>query len=633
MTCQHFAFDSNDAATHSTHRTSASDSLREALRQETALTRHALSHMEADVERFVQGCLQEAETMALPHAPAAVYEWTQQGARQCLLHRASGRVLLCLSDAAPAHHERLTQTLVGEAEMLVALRRQGRSLQCSSLDVFCTQSKRWFCDIGSHQVVECAFADKNTLLFIAEDSTHRPHELWQWTRQGGAQRMYQESDRQFFLSFDRLRDGTLLLQATSKNTSETWLVTAARLQPTLGRRAGIRYQVLEGQLVLTNENAPWRRLLSLSTREERVPEIPGYWLEQVTTGGTGFLLTYHHQGASALLWFPNEGTPLELLSADVRCQVTVEVDACESDIVMLQLTSFTAPPRQVRLDLSKPLVPLCVEQAKTSLIEVRSSDHVNVPLTLLEAGGAAVKPRPTVLVVYGAYGVSLRPQFSLARQHFLQAGGAVALAHVRGGGELGPAWHAAGRRELKTNSLDDVLACLTWLKAQGRTVGLWGTSAGAVLAAAAANHAPSMVDALALEIPFLAVRKTMSTPEAALQSLDVLEWGVPSEPAVDRALSRYDPFDSLPVGRYPSVLVLTAQHDFRAPAEEALDWAHRCRERTGAQVHLSCDEESGHSGGQTIEAEFRRLALIYTFLLNRLGGPPSMCGQAPRGLT
>ncbi len=385
-----------------------------------------------------------------------------------------------------------------------------------------------------------------------------------------------------------------MMRASSKDTSETWAVTDTGLQPTCGRRRGIRYQLLDKQLVLTNENAPWRRLVSLTTQEERVPEIPWYWLEQATLASTGLLLTYQHQGASVLLWSPSTGAPVELLSADVRCQVTVEVDAIDSDIVTLHISSFTAPPRRLQLDLSKPPTSVSIEQVRrgqASTVEVCSFDNVNVPLTLLETGGSAGEPRPTVLVVYGAYGVSLRPQFSVARQQFLQAGGAVALAHVRGGGELGPAWHAAGRRELKTNGLNDLLACLAWLKAQGRPVGLWGTSAGAVLAAAATNHAASMVQALVLEIPFLAVRQTMSRPEAALQSLDVLEWGLPSEPAVDRALKSCDPFETLPTGAYPPVLLLPAHNDFRAPAEHALSWAYCCRERTGEPV-LRCRQRS-----------------------------------------
>ena len=234
-------------------------------------------------------------------------------------------------------------------------------------------------------------------------------------------------------------------------------------------------------------------------------------------------------------------------------------------------------------------------------------------------------PWPVVLYAYGAYGVAVDPYYTPFRFSLHERGVAFAVAHVRGGGELGPAWHDAGRRHGKVRAIEDYLACAEHLVTQG-----WCTpdglvartrSAGAAVVGAALNRAPELFAAAVFEEPFVDCLRTLSDPDAALTELEWAEWGNPLLDQEARAqIAAWSPLDNVRPAPYPAMFITAGLADVRVSADGPRRYSEAVQAATtsGRPVFLK-EESSGHLGHSDVSEDWYGEADVLAFVLDQLG--------------
>ena len=297
--------------------------------------------------------------------------------------------------------------------------------------------------------------------------------------------------------------------------------------------------------------------------------------------------------------------------------------------------SFIQPERRYRVDVSeKVVVETDSDPAPGRYIsdEYRVEEHwlsardgIEVPITLVYKAGRALASRPLYLTAYGAYGVTLPIEFDPTRLPLLNRGFILGIVHVRGGGDLGDAWHAAGRQRYKKNTFNDLVDVANGLVEAGighpEMLAARGASAGGTITGVVANEAPGLFKVLVADVPFVDVITTLLDPELPLTESDILEWGDPEIEADANYLFEFSPYHQVREQPYPNLLVQASRNDGRVGMHEALKWMTRIREHTTGEALQLIDiaENSGHLGASDQYLRRRKQALEYTFVLHGLG--------------
>jgi oligopeptidase B len=253
-------------------------------------------------------------------------------------------------------------------------------------------------------------------------------------------------------------------------------------------------------------------------------------------------------------------------------------------------------------------------------------DGTSVPLSLVRRRDHPEGPAPTLLFGYGAYEASMDPGFSIARLSLLDRGVTFAIAHVRGGGELGRSWYEDGKLLRKRNTFTDFIASADHLIAQGYTrpdlLAARGGSAGGLLMGAVANLAPERFRAIVAEVPFVDNVNTMLDPSLPLTVTEWEEWGNPvTDPEAYRYMRSYSPYENVDGRPYPAILATAGLNDPRVSYHEPAKWVARLRRAStgGAPVLLKTEMGAGHSGPSGRYDAWRDEALVLAFVLDQLG--------------
>jgi len=237
-----------------------------------------------------------------------------------------------------------------------------------------------------------------------------------------------------------------------------------------------------------------------------------------------------------------------------------------------------------------------------------------------------------LLYGYGSYGLSSDPEVDARRLSLLDRGFAFAIAHVRGGSELGRAWYEQGRLMHKKNSFTDLIACAEHLIAQGYTspqrLAIMGGSAGGLLVSAAANMRPDLFRAVVALVPFTNVITAMRMPELPLTVIEWEQWGNPQhQQAFDYMLS-YSPYDNVEAKAYPHLYVKAGLSDLQVPYWDPAKWVARLRafKTDDNRLVLITNMGAGHGGASGRYDHLREDAQVYAFLIDTVtaaGPPPS----------
>lgn len=498
--------------------------------------------------------------------------------------------------------------------------------------------------------------DSRTLFFGELDETHRPFRLHRYRLgEARAEQVFEEPDGRFFLGCHRASsERQLLLDLSSKTTSETWVLDAgtpdADFRCIAPREEGHEYYVDHGQVdgrwcwLVRSNQAGINFALYLaeeadSSRErwqERIPHDPERMLEDLSLNSSALTLSLREGGLPVIEVHPAGGTAYRVQLPDAAYSLYVQ-DSLEFDspVIRLRYEALNRPAqvRELRLADGEQQVlkqtpvegPFDADAYVSQRLWATAADGTRIPISLVARRETLGRPAPLYLYGYGAYGASLDPWFSHARLSLLDRGFVFAIAHVRGGGELGEAWYRAGKLEHKANTFSDFIACAEHLLVEGLTTReqlvISGGSAGGLLIGAVLNQRPELFAAAIAEVPFVDVLNTMQNPDLPLTVTEYDEWGDPNQPEVFERIRSYAPYENVKPQAYPALLVVAGYNDSRVQYWEAAKWVAKLR-ATRTDDHLlllKTDLGAGHGGMSGRYQALRDVALEYAFLLKVLG--------------
>lgn len=499
--------------------------------------------------------------------------------------------------------------------------------------------------------------DSRTLFFAELDDTHRPWRLYRHTLgQDGAERVFEEPDGRFFLHCYRTSsERQLVLLLNSKTTSEAWVLDAATPQAPFTclapRVEGHEYfpdhGLLDGQwrwFIRTNQDG-----INFALYHAPVDPVPsrGQWqllvghrddimLEGLSLNASALTLSLRDGGLPIIEVHPQGLAPYRVALPDAAYSLYVQ-DSLEFDSprVRLRYEALNRPAQVRQLTLATGaqdvlkqtpvLGPFDADAYVSERLWATAADGTQVPISLVRRRQDVGRTTPLYLYGYGAYGESLDPWFSHARLSLLERGVAFAIAHVRGGGELGEAWYRAGKQEYKRNTFSDFIACAEHLINAGvtspATLAISGGSAGGLLIGAVLNLRPELFHCAIAEVPFVDVLNTMLDPELPLTVTEYDEWGNPEVPEVYERIKAYAPYENVKAQPYPAMLVVAGYNDSRVQYWEAAKWVARLRTRKTDDnlLLLKTEMGAGHGGMSGRYQGLKDVALEYGFVLGELG--------------
>ncbi|MBI6926186.1 S9 family peptidase [Pseudomonas putida] len=499
--------------------------------------------------------------------------------------------------------------------------------------------------------------DSRTLFFAELDDTHRPWRLYRHTLgQDGAERVFEEPDGRFFLHCYRTSsERQLVLLLNSKTTSEAWVLDAATPQAPFTclapRVEGHEYfpdhGLLDGQwrwFIRTNQDG-----INFALYHAPVDPVPsrGQWqllvghrddimLEGLSLNASALTLSLRDGGLPIIEVHPQGLAPYRVALPDAAYSLYVQDSLeFESPRVRLRYEALNRPAQVRQLTLATGaqdvlkqtpvLGPFDADAYVSERLWATAADGTQVPISLVRRRQDVGRTTPLYLYGYGAYGESLDPWFSHARLSLLERGVAFAIAHVRGGGELGEAWYRAGKQEHKRNTFSDFIACAEHLINAGvtspATLAISGGSAGGLLIGAVLNLRPELFRCAIAEVPFVDVLNTMLDPELPLTVTEYDEWGNPEVPAVYERIKAYAPYENVKAQPYPAMLVVAGYNDSRVQYWEAAKWVARLRTRKTDDnlLLLKTEMGAGHGGMSGRYQGLKDVALEYGFVLGELG--------------
>jgi oligopeptidase B len=260
-------------------------------------------------------------------------------------------------------------------------------------------------------------------------------------------------------------------------------------------------------------------------------------------------------------------------------------------------------------------------------IWAKARDGVRVPVSIVYKKG--IDPHsganPLWLTAYGSYGSSSNAGFSFARIPLLDRGVVYALAHIRGGGDMGKEWHEAGRMMTKKNTFTDFIACAEDLVKEKYTTPsklvISGGSAGGLLMGAVTNMRPDLFQGVVAYVPFVDVMNTMLDPTLPLTTQEYIEWGNPNEKDAYVYMKSYDPYSNVTKKAYPNMLVRTSLNDSQVGYWDGVKWVAKLRDNTTSKnpILLRVNMGAGHGGASGRYDALKDTAADYAWMLGEWG--------------
>jgi oligopeptidase B len=491
--------------------------------------------------------------------------------------------------------------------------------------------------------------DNATLFYLTVDEAWRPNKVWRYPLGGPATLVVEEPDERFFVGVDLTRsEQFVLIDMHSKVTSEVHVIPAG--EPTAAprviapRRQGVEYGVEhdpsgDGRfLVLHNLEAEdfalaWTPAADPGPWHELIPHVPGTRLLDVDAFAGHLVVSLRRDGLTGLRVLPEGGTPYDIELPEPLYSVGLSANPeYETGSIRLHYTSLVTPDSVYDYDLTtremvlrkrKPVLggydPADYEQFREW---AQAPDGTLVPVSLVARAGT---PRdgsaPTVLYGYGSYEASMDPWFSVARLSLLDRGFVFAVAHVRGGGELGRHWYEDGKLMAKEHTFTDFVACAEHLVKVGWTSAdrlvARGGSAGGLLMGVIANEAPAAFAGIVAQVPFVDNLNTILDPSLPLTVTEWEEWGNPLESAeAYRYIKGYAPYENVAPQPYPAILAMGSLNDTRVLYHEPAKWVARLRAvAPTADVLLKTEMGAGHGGPSGRYDAWREEAFINAWVI------------------
>lgn len=414
----------------------------------------------------------------------------------------------------------------------------------------------------------------------------------------------------------------------------------ARWRQVVGPQDKVGSAFLDGDrlITLTQKEHPHRAIVARDLLTRRAPQTllaPSEQILMDMSKGSGELVVRSlDAGVSRLTRVPLKGGKAERL--DLPFDGTVrELESLGGGEWLVRLEGWTQPAQALvlkpgapaRVLSLQPLPAIDTSGISSERVMVKSHDGVMVPLSIVSPKGAKVE-RPTILTGYGAYGITQEPSFRASRMAWLEQGGRFAICHVRGGGELGEAWHQGAHILNKQNTISDFIACAKYLTENGysspKLLAGTGGSAGGITIGGAINQAPQLFAAAQAAVGVSDMLRMELTPNGPP---NIAEFGTVTKPDHFKAMYAISPYHNVKDGQaYPAVIVTTGANDPRVDAWMPGKFAARLQTATaknaGAKpVWLRVDYEAGHGMGSSVSSQLDEQADVWSFFLWQMGHP------------
>ncbi len=497
-------------------------------------------------------------------------------------------------------------------------------------------------------------SDSRTFFYTVLDEMRRPYKALRHRLGAAADvEVHHEADDRFFVELERSRSGEVILMTLlSSVTSEVRWLPADRPEEPFRVVAPREHEVEvyadhrgDELFLLTNREAKNFRVMktavgttSAAEWQEVVPHQPDVRIEAMDLFRDRMVLVERAGGLSRVRIVPFDGGDGHVvtlpetaysLATDANPEFDTPLYRFVYGSLVTPRTWFDYRVADRRLEVAKRdevLGGYDPEGFTTERIWATAADGAAIPISIAYRRGLARDGRnPCLLQGYGAYGSSFDPDFSPHSVSLLERGFVVAIAHVRGGGELGEPWHEGGRMLAKKNTFTDFIAAAEHLVAEGWTaaerLAIRGGSAGGLLIAAAVTMRPDLFAAAIAKVPFVDIVNTMLDESIPLTVTEFEEWGNPRDDGYFEYMLSYSPYDNVGAHPYPHLLVTAGLNDPRVQYWEPAKWVARLRAtKTGDQLLLlRTHMGAGHAGETDRYEAIRDRAFEWTFLSSRLG--------------
>jgi oligopeptidase B len=503
----------------------------------------------------------------------------------------------------------------------------------------------------------------SALFYTTVDDAWRPYRVWRHmvgTPAADDVIVYEEPDEKFRVGVGLTRsERYLCISVASSVTSEAWLLDATQPEGEFTvvtpRRQGVEYEVehqasadgTERLLILHNDDAENFELATAPLTE------PANWTPLIAHREDTRLLDVDAFAEYLAIYFRRDGlTGLRIIHGDdAEYEVafpepvyTVAPGAnpeYSSRLFRLDYVSLVTPDSVYDCDMATGDLTLLKRQPVLALPggqEYRADDYAQyrewatasdgtkIPISLVCRKGTPRDGRsPFLLYGYGSYEISMDPQFSISRLSLLDRGFGYAIAHIRGGGEMGRRWYEDGKLLHKINTFTDFVGCAEHLVDRGWTTPsrliARGGSAGGLLMGAVANIAPQDFGGMVAQVPFVDALTSILDPSLPLTVTEWEEWGDPlHDPRVYAYMKSYSPYENVTGQSYPPILAVTSLNDTRVLYSEPAKWIARLQaEGKGGPFLLRTEMVAGHGGRSGRYDKWHEEALILAWIVTTAG--------------
>ncbi|HDG9791733.1 TPA: oligopeptidase B [Raoultella planticola] len=546
-------------------------------------------------------------------------------------------------------------TMMALAEDCLSRRQYGLRL-CN------LQNGEWYPEVLENVSPEFAWSnDSQTLWYVRKHpTTLLPYQVWRHTVGASPHSdalVYEEKDETFYVSLHTTTSRQFaVIYLASATTSEVRLLNTEMpdAEPVcfLPRRKDHEYSLDHYQhafYLRSNREGKNFGLYRTHERDERQWETliaprQDVMLEGFTLFTDWLVVEERQRGLTSLRQINRKTREVVGIAFDDPAYVTWLAYNPEPETSRLRYgySSMTTPDTLFELDMDTGERRVLKQQEvkgfeashyRSEHLWIKARDGVEVPVSLVYRREHFRKGvSPLLVYAYGSYGASEDADFSASRLSLLDRGFVFAIAHVRGGGELGQQWYEDGKFLCKKNTFNDYLDVCDALLAQGygnpRLCYGMGGSAGGMLMGVAINERPELFHGVVAQVPFVDVLTTMLDESIPLTTGEFEEWGNPQDEEYYRYMKSYSPYDGVTAQAYPHLLVTTGLHDSQVQYWEPAKWVAKLRElKTDDNLLLLCtDMDSGHGGKSGRFKSYEGVALEYAFLIGLAQG--TLPGQA-----
>lgn len=512
-------------------------------------------------------------------------------------------------------------------------------------------------DVYGHYGVEWA-NDNQTLFYATLDNTLRPYRIYRHqlgTEPTKDALVFQEEDETFFLILLKSRSQAFIMAYCHSTITSEWHVLPAdkpqsSFQVFEPRKRGHEYTIehLGNRFYITsNENALNFKLMQTpvgATQHENwrevIPHRKDVLIEGIDAFSNHLVLYERKDGLKQIRISGPDGI------SDVRYvlfpEPVYDLDPAKNPEFNTQLLRFNyssliTPKSAIDYDMDNQEWKLIKQeeipsghdpsQYETERLHATASDGTQVPISIVYKKGLDKNGQnPTLLYGYGSYGYSIDASFNANRFSLIERGFVFAIAHIRGGSELGRSWYEDGKMLNKRNTFTDFIACGEYLIEEGYTnkhkLAILGGSAGGLLVGACLTMKPDLCQVVVAKVPFVDVVSTMSDPTIPLTTLEYDQWGNPDDEEYFKYMLSYSPYDNIQKTAYPEILITTGLNDPRVAYWEPVKFAAKLRDckTDNNLLLLKTNMDAGHAGASGRYDYLKEIAFDYAFLIDRLIG-------------